>query len=72
MDELKIGSKWMKNVIAKAARAALKKKLGLEAEIQLYELSAELADGKARIHLNIDAELTKDELVKLLKNVGLN
>ena len=40
--------------------------------IQLNGLTATVIDGKAHVHLDVDAELEKDELVKILKTVGLD
>lgn len=71
MDEMKIGSKLMKNLIAKLVKRAVKKKVGYEVDIQLNELTATVTDGTAHIHLSVDAEMGKDEFAKILKTVGL-
>jgi len=71
MDEMKIGSKLMKNLIAKLVKRAVKKKVGYEVDIQLNELTATVTDGTAHIHLSVDAEMGKDEFTKILKTVGL-
>ena len=71
MDEMKISSKFMRNLVAKLVKRAVKKKVGYEVDIQLNELTATVTDGTAHIHLNIDAELNKDELTKILGMVGL-
>lgn len=71
MDEMKIGSKLMKNLIAKLVKRAVKKKVGYEVDIQLNEMTAAVTDGTAHIHLSVDAEMGKDELTKILKTVGL-
>ena len=31
----------------------------------------DVIDGKTHVHLDVDAELEKDELMKILKNIGL-
>ncbi len=72
MDELKIGSKFMKSVISKVIRMAVRKKYGYEIDIRIEELNAVIIDGKAHIHLNADADMNKDELTKILKSTGLN
>lgn len=69
---MKIGSKFTRTVISKLICMLLRKKLGYNIDIQLNEMAATIIDGKAHVHLNADVELEKDELVKILKNVGLD
>lgn len=72
MDEMKIVSKFTTNMISKLIKMALRKKLGYNIDIQLNEVKASVSDGKTHVHLDVDAELDKDELTKILKNIGLN
>lgn len=39
---------------------------------QLNELNASISDEKAHVHVSIDADMSKEELMKILKKVGLN
>lgn len=71
MDEVKIVSKFTKGVISKLIKAILYKKLGYNVDIQLNEVNATITDGNTHIHLDVDAELDKDELLKILKDIGL-
>lgn len=71
MDEMKISSKFMRNLVAKLVKRAVKKKVGYEVDIQLNELTVTVTDGTAHVHLSVDAELNKDELTKILGMVGL-
>lgn len=41
-------------------------------DIQLNELNASISDEKAHVHVSIDADMSKEELMKILKKVGLN
>lgn len=68
---MKISSKLMTGLIAKLAKRAVKKKTGYEVDIQLGELTVTVADNVAHVHLDVDAELGKGELTKILKQVGL-
>ncbi len=72
MDEMKIVSKFTTNVISKLLKLVLRKKLGYNVDIQLNEIKTTINEGKTHVHLDIDAELDKDELTKILKNIGLN
>lgn len=72
MDEVKIVSKFTRSVISKLIKVMLHKKLGYNVDIQLNEVNATITDGKTHVHLDVDAELDKDELLKILKNIGLN
>ena len=64
MDEMKIGSKFTTSIISKLASLAIRKKFG-------NEVKATVVDGKTHVHLDIDADLEKDELTKILKSIGL-
>lgn len=69
---MKIVSKFTRAVLSKLARMMLRKKLGYDIDIQLNEMNVTIVDGKAHVHLNVDAELDKDELMKILKTTGLD
>lgn len=71
MDEMKIVSKFATNMISKLVKMVLRKKLGYDIDIQLNEIKTTITDGKTHVHLDVDAELEKDELVKILKKIGL-
>lgn len=72
MDEVKIVSKFTKSVVSKLIKVMLHKKLGYNVDIQLNDVNATITDGKTHVHLDVDAELDKDELVKILKSIGLS
>lgn len=72
MDEMKIESKFTTNMISKLVKMVLRKKLGYNIDIQLNEIRTTITDGKTHVHLDLDAELEKEELVKILKNIGVS
>lgn len=72
MDEVRIVSKFTRNVISKLLKMTLHKKLGYNIDIQINEINATITDGKTHVHLDVDVELDKDELMNILKNIGLN
>lgn len=72
MDEMKIVSKFTRGIISKAVRMIVHKKTGYDIDIQLNDVAVTIVDGKAHLHLDVDAELDKDELAKVLKSIGLN
>lgn len=49
MDELKIGSKFMKNLLSKLAKMAIRKKTGCNINIQVNGVHANMSDEKAHI-----------------------
>ena len=71
MDEMKISTRLMKGLIAKIVKTMIKKKVGYDVDIRLNDLIITNDDDKAHVHLNVDAELNKDELAKILKATGL-
>lgn len=72
MDEMKIVSGFTRGIVSKLVRMALRKKIGYDIDIQLNDIKATVVDGKTHVHLDVDAELEKEELVKILKHIGLN
>ena len=50
----------------------IRKKIGYNIDIRLNEAITTISDGKTHLHLDVDAELDKDELVSILKSIGLN
>lgn len=71
MDELKIGSGFLKGMISKLIKRAIKQKTGYEIDIQLNDFEATIIDGRAHVHLNVDAEMDKSQLLKINRTIGL-
>lgn len=72
MDEMKITSVFTRGIVSKILRKVIHKKTGYEIDIQLNDVTTTIQNGKTHLHVDVDAELDKDELIKILKNVGLN
>lgn len=72
MDEMKIVSKFTRGIVSKILRTVIHKKTGYDIDIQLNEVTTTISDGKTHLHLDVDAELSKEELAKILKSIGLN
>lgn len=71
MDELKIKSKLLTNIVSKIIRFTVKKKLGYDIDIQLHELTATINDGKAHIYINAEGDVDAKEFKKFAKVIGL-
>ena len=73
MDELKmvLHTKFMRTIITKILSKAIFKKTGYDVNIQINKIEAETYDGKVSIHMDVDAELSKEDLVKILKSGDL-
>ena len=56
MDEMKIQSKFMTGLVSRIVKKVLRTKV---------------IDDKTHVHLDLDADLTKEELNKLLKTIGI-
>ena len=68
---MNIGSVFMKKLIAKIIERAIRKKLGYSVDICLNEVIVTFDGEKAHVHLNADADMSKEELTKIIKKVGL-
>ena len=70
MDELKIAinSALMKRIIKTVLSKVIEKKLGYKIDIQVNEIKADVTGGMVKLHLDIDGQISTDELSKLLKS----
>ena len=68
---MKIESKFMTGIVSKFVKKAVRKNLGYNMEIQLNGFRTTVLDGKTHVHLDVDLELTQEELNKLIKSIGL-
>ena len=71
MDELKLNlsSKFMRGIVTKIISKAVYKKTGYKIGIELNNINVEVINGRAHIHINADAEIDNDELMKLVKTI---
>lgn len=59
---MKIQSKFMTGLVSRIVKKVLRTKLGCEVDIQLNEFRTTVIDDKTHVHLDLDADLTKEEL----------
>lgn len=71
MDEIKITSKSTKGLISKIVRIFLRKKTGYDVDVQFGDIFITKDDDKAHVNLSVSADLSMDELAKILQAVGL-
>lgn len=71
MDEMRLESKFTTGLVSKIAKKVVRNKFGYDIDIWLNGLRTTVIEDKTHVHLDVDLELTKEELDKLLKSVGL-
>lgn len=73
MDYLKLnlGPAFLRSMIARIIGKAIKKKLGCDIDILIKEIQVTSENGRTSVHLNLDAELSNEELTKLIKSIDL-
>jgi len=71
MDEMKIESKFTTAIVSKLVERAARKKFGYDIDVKLNHFRTVVLDDKTHVHLDVDLELSKEELDKLLKSIGL-
>ena len=71
MDEMRIESKFTTMIASKLAEKVVRNKLGYDVDIRLNRLRTTVMEEKMHVELNLDLELTKEELNKLLKSIGI-
>ena len=68
---IKLRTKFMRNVVAKIIAKIVYKKTGYKVNIQLNELDINVIDGEAYISTSVEAKLSSDEFIKIMKSVDL-
>lgn len=68
---MKLTSGFARGLVSKLAKKLIKSKLDVDVGIQLNAIEATMIDGKTHVHLDLDAELEKDELLKVISHIGL-
>lgn len=70
MDEVNIKTGFFQGIIVKIIKKVVKQKTGYDPELKFNDPINVIFDGdRIKIHLNIDAELKKEDLQKLLKDL---
>ena len=74
MDELKLklSTKFMRGIITKLISKIIFSKFGYNIDIQLNEIQVKNEGGKIKLHADVDAEMTNEEFVRIIKNIGLD
>lgn len=67
--KLKLSTKFMRGLVAKLIRKVVYQKTGYNIDILLNEIDVQVIDGRARIHVNVDAEIDEKEFLKITKIV---
>lgn len=74
MDEMKVklSTKFMRGIVSKLVSKLIYKKTGYKVNIQLNGLDISIIDGETKVNANVEAKLSSDEFMKLIKTVGLD
>ena len=69
MDELKLklSTNFMRNLLAGYISRAIRKNLGYEVGVDIQEVSIETVDGVVKLHANVDATVTNEEFMRIIK-----
>lgn len=68
---MKIESKFSRGIVSRLIKKVLRDKSGCNVDVQLNKFRTTVIDEKTHVHLDIELDLSKEELDKLLKSVGL-
>ena len=73
MDELKLilNTKFMRSIITKILAKTIYKKTGYQVDVQINEVKAEAKDGRIKVHMDVNAEMSSEDLMKALKTGGI-
>lgn len=73
MDEMliRLRTKFMRKVVSTLVSKSIQSKTGYKVDIQFEDLDASFEDGEITIKANLEAKLSKDEFMKILKSQGL-
>lgn len=65
---MKVSSKFVTGIVSKLISKTVHKKFGHKIDIKINEVTVKVIDEKTYVHLDVDGQLSKDELLKILKN----
>ncbi len=71
MDEMRLESKFTTMIASKFVKKMVRDKLSYDVDVRLNRLRTTVMEDKMHVELNVDLELTKEELDRLLKSIGL-
>lgn len=71
MDEVKIKTKLMKNILSRLISTLIRKKTGYKVKVQLNDIDVVINDSTAHIHLDVDGDINIDEFKKISQIIGL-
>ena len=71
MDELnlKLSSRFMRNIAAKLLTRMIYKKIGYKIDIHLCELDVKVIDGEVCISTSMEAKMNSNEFMKVMKAI---
>lgn len=69
MDVMTIESPFTKGLISSLLTKSIRKKTGVDAQISLRNLHVSISD-EAKVSIELDASMRKEELAKLMKLIG--
>lgn len=70
MDEVNIRSGFLQGIIVKIIKKVIRQKTGYDPELKFNDQIQMIFDGdKVKVHLNFDAELKKEDLQRILKDL---
>ena len=74
MDEmkLKLSTKFMRNFISKIISKVILNKFGFKPDMILNEFNLEKIDDKIHLHINVDAEITDKDFLKITRLANLD
>ena len=71
MDVMRLESKFTTMIASKFVKKMVREMLVYDVDIMLNRLRTTVMEDKMHVELNVDLELTKEELDRLLKSIGL-
>ncbi len=71
MDEMKIESNFTTGLVSKLVEMVVHKKFGYDVDVTLNKFRTTVIEEKTHIHLDIELDLSKEELNKLMKSIRL-
>lgn len=73
MDEMKIAlsTKFMKDLISKLIKKTAFSKLGCDIGIDINTIEIQNVNGRMLVHADVSADMSNDDLIKMLKTSGL-
>lgn len=70
--KLNLGSSFIQGILSRIIAKSIRKKCGCDVDILINKLTVTTTEGRVSLYAEVGAEASNEDLIKLIKSVGLD